>query len=277
MTEDPDAQSGPAPDANDPGGLPWGRGILTERIARLRLVRTAGMVTAVVGVIFGILTLVSYLLVTSIPHSGDTAEILAFYANTDRRRVVLVGLYLMPFAGIAFLWFEVALRMWIAGTHFRANALLSNVQLVSGVVFIALFFAAAATSSATAAAVELTDAVANPSLARLLPVYGDTLMFVFAIRMAAMFVFTTTSIARSADVLPSWFAWLGYTLGAVLLLTPLFSTVLALSFPTWVLVLSALLFRHARRLPADLTLDARRATRLGPPGASAGGRRSGAG
>jgi hypothetical protein len=53
--------------------------------------------------------------------------------------VVLVGLYLMPFAGIAFLWFIVALRMWITHSASRENVLLSNIQLVSGIVFIALF------------------------------------------------------------------------------------------------------------------------------------------
>lgn len=227
----------PDPSAPAPGG---------------RSIRTAGMLTAGLGVTHAVLLITAFLLLQTVPRGGPQAEVLAFYSDTDRRRLVLVGLYLLPFAGIAFIWFEVALRMWISGTHRRANVLLSNVQLVSGILFLALFFASAATSAATATAVEFADAVIDPVFATMLPVYGDTLMYVFAIRMAAMFVFTTTSIARSANVLPRWFVWLGYILGTVMLFSATFSALLALLFPVWILVLSALLFRRARALPADL-------------------------
>jgi hypothetical protein len=42
--------------------------------------------------------------------------------------VLLVGLYLMRFAGIAFIWFVVALRMWIERTARPTDILLPNVQ-----------------------------------------------------------------------------------------------------------------------------------------------------
>ena len=58
-----------------------------------------------------------------------------------------------------------------------------------------------------------------------------------------MFMFTTTSIARSADVLPRWFVVLGYVLGTLLLLSATFTFWLYLVFPVWLMVLSALLFR----------------------------------
>ena len=47
--------------------------------------------------------------------------------------------YLLPFAALLFLWFIVALRGWIRGTQHRRNLLISDVQLVSGTVFTALF------------------------------------------------------------------------------------------------------------------------------------------
>jgi hypothetical protein len=40
--------------------------------------------------------------------ASSTASIVNYYSSADRRRVVLVGLYLTPFAGIAFIWFIVA-------------------------------------------------------------------------------------------------------------------------------------------------------------------------
>lgn len=219
-----------------------------------RSVRQAGMITASLGLAHAVLVLLSALLMSTVPAVGEAATIATFYSDTDKRRLVLVGLYLLPFAVITFIWFEVALRMWISGTHRRANVLLSNVQLVSGIVFVTLFAAATATTGVTAAAAEYARLPLDPQVAALLPTYGDTLMFVFAIRMAAMFMFTTTSIARSAHVLPRWFVVLGYVLGAVLLLSATFTTTLALVFPVWLMVLSALLFRRARAIPADLRM-----------------------
>ena len=219
-----------------------------------RTVRQAGMITASLGLVHAVLILVSWALLSTVPRIGDVVTPEAFFDDVDRRRVALVGLYLMPFAVIAFIWFEVALRMWIAGTHRRANVLLSNVQLVSGIVFVTLFAASTATTGVSVAAAEWAGTPMDPATAAILPAYGDTLLFVFAIRMAAMFMFTTTSIARSADVLPRWFVILGYVLGALLLLSATFTFWLYLVFPVWLMVLSALLFRRARAIPPDLVM-----------------------
>jgi hypothetical protein len=219
-----------------------------------RTVRQAGMITAALGLAHALLVLLSVALMSTVPNAGSGTDPTSFYADADSRRVALVGLYLLPFSVIAFIWFEVALRMWISGTHRRVNVLLSNVQLVSGIVFVSLLAVSTATTGATAAAVEWAGAPVDPTVAVLLPTYGDTIMFVFAIRMAAMFMFTTTSIARSAQVLPRWFVWLGYGLGLVLLFSATFSPVLSLVFPVWLMVLSALLFRRARAIPEDLMM-----------------------
>ncbi|MFN8518927.1 MAG: hypothetical protein U0667_05965 [Chloroflexota bacterium] len=231
-----------------------------------RSVRQAGMITAALGLAHAVLVLLAALLMSTVPDAPDVATMEAFYGDADRRRIALVGLYLLPFAVITFIWFEVALRMWISGTHRRANVLLSNVQLVSGIVFVTLFAASTATTGVSLAAAEWAGEPIDPTVAALLPTYGDTLLFVFAIRMAAMFMFTTTSIAPSANVLPRWFVILGYVLGALLLLSATFETWLSLVFPIWLMVLSALLFRRARRLPPHLTLQppAPLLTRTGP-------------
>jgi hypothetical protein len=50
----------------------------------------------------------------------------------------------MPFAAIAFMRFAVMLRMWISRPADRVDRLFSNVQLVSGIVFLGLFSTSAA-------------------------------------------------------------------------------------------------------------------------------------
>ena len=70
-------------------------------------------------------------------------------------------------------------------------------------------------------------------------------------RMAAMFVFTTSSIGRNAGILPRWFVLAGYAVGLFLLLSATFSVFLVLVFPVWVLVLCGFLLYRARQIPAD--------------------------
>jgi hypothetical protein len=198
-----------------------------------------------------VLFLFAYWLLSGTPNGqAPDDSIREFYRSDARRRLTLVGLYVMPFSGIAFVWFIVALRMWISHSHRRENILFSNIQLVSGILFVAMYFGSAATSAATAASVEFAGADVDPSLARQLPMYGSTLMLVFGVRMAAMFVFATSNIARAAGVLPRWFTLAGFGVGLFLLLSATFSPLLMLVFPVWTLVLSALLLARALRLPA---------------------------
>jgi hypothetical protein len=56
-------------------------------------------------------------------------------------------------------------------------------------------------------------------------------------RMAAMFVFTTTRLAQKAGVLSPWFARAGMAAGLFLLLSTTFHRALVLVFPLWLVVL----------------------------------------
>ena len=214
--------------------------------------RHAAYLSAGVGVVYSVLFLVSYFLVSSQPGARTSdAELVAFYQSAAPRRLIIVGLYLMPFAGIAFVWFIVALRMWISGTSRREDILLSNVQLVSGILFVALFFAGAAAAAASAASAEFSSAAVDAAVARQLPALSNTLIFVFSMRMAAMFVFATSNIGRTTGVLPGWFVVIGFLVGLFLLLSATFNQLLVLVFPVWTLTLAILLFLRAPHIPAD--------------------------
>jgi hypothetical protein len=225
---------------------------------RVRSLRGAAMVTAGVGALHAVLFLVSFWLLASRPTaSATTAEINAFYSSPESRRVLLVGLYLMPFAGIAFIWFIVALRMWVQGTAHRVNLLLSNVQLVAGILYIGLLFAGAASTSVIAASIEFSGGTIDPVAAYQFPQYGDTLLMVFALRMAAMFVLTTSAMGRTSKVVPRWFAMSGYGVAAFLLLSASLQSWLALVFPVWLLALSGILLLRASAIPRDVTVPVR--------------------
>jgi hypothetical protein len=220
-----------------------------------RSLRRAALLTAALGAVHAVLLLLSYWLLSRVPEpQAADAEIVSFYGSGDSRLTVLVGLYLMPFAGIAFLWFIVALRMWIAHSASRENALLSNIQLASGVVFVALFFAGAGATATLATSVEFADAPIDPAMARQFPQFGNVLLFVFAMRMAAIFVMTTSNIGRTTGILPQWFVWAGFVVGLFLLLSVSFYPALVLVFPIWLIALSVLLLVRARQIPVEVSL-----------------------
>jgi hypothetical protein len=74
---------------------------------RLETPRAAG----IAGLVFSLLFVVAILLSRPHPARGSTAEeIASFYLEQGAGRVVLLGLYLIPFSGIAFLWFIAAIR-----------------------------------------------------------------------------------------------------------------------------------------------------------------------
>jgi hypothetical protein len=224
----------------------------------VRSLRKAARLTAAVGALHAILFLGSSLLLADRPGPhASTADINEYYQSAGSRRVILVGLYLMPFAGIAFIWFIVALRMWVEGAAHRVNLLLSNVQLVVGILYVALFFAAAASTSVLAASVEFSDGDVDPVVAHQFPQFGSTLLLVFALRMAAMFVLTTSTIARQSRVVPQWFAWSGYAVALFLLLSASLEPWLAFVFPVWLLVFSGVLLYLSRQIPSDRVIPTR--------------------
>ena len=97
-------------------------------------------------------------------------------------------------------------------------------------------------------------------VARQFPLYGNTVFIVFAVRFAAVFVFTTSNIGRSARVLPTWFGYAGFAVGAFMLLSVSLTPLLLLVFPAWLIALSTILLIKARSIPREVRL---------PPGSRA--------
>ena len=220
-------------------------------------VRRAAVLTAGIGLVHALLLIsAELLLMMGTPGVGASdEELVAFYLDPEERRVVVIaGLYLLPFAAIAFIWFFVALRMWISASAPRVSVLLSNVQLVCGIIYTTLLLAAGGALSVVATSVELSDEPVAPLLARQLPQYGASLFLVFALRMGAMFILTTTNLGRISGLLPRWFVYVGFAVALVLLLTASLNSWLALVFPAWIITFCVILIDRARRIPRDRTM-----------------------
>jgi hypothetical protein len=183
---------------------------------------------AISGVIFGILMMVALSLVRyAVP--ANVSEPGEWLLEPHRRDAVLLGLDLVPFSGIAFLWFMGVLRTAMGNEEDRFFA---TVFLGSGLLFVASIFASAAVTAA------LIESTATGELYYFGRSLSDQLMNLFAVKMAGVFIFSSCTIGRKIRIFPTWIAFSGYGCGLALLLIIANWRWIALVFPAWMLVLS---------------------------------------
>ena len=190
---------------------------------------------AVAGIVFSVLLAVALALVRSVTPS-DPSDARDWLTDGSRRTAVVVALNLLPFAGIAFLWFIGVVRDRIGEGEDRFFA---TVFLGSGLLFVAMMLSAGAVAGGL-----LFTADDNASAASQLEIWAfgrriaNTLLNVYAMRMAAVFSMATTTLAVRLRLIPRWLAVFGYLTAAALLLTGGVIPWLELLFPAWVFVVS---------------------------------------
>jgi hypothetical protein len=149
-----------SPPASD-RAIPTGTADALRRAARL----TCGL-----GLTFAVLVVVALLAFTQAPPVGASdAALMGFYTSGDQRLIQLGGLYLLPLAAVAFLWFIAALRAWVEVSARPIDHLVSTVQMLSGIGFITLAFAAAGAATIVSLSPEPSGSAIDPTLARQFP------------------------------------------------------------------------------------------------------------
>ena len=188
---------------------------------------------AIAGLVFGlILTGVLLLLDSAAPSS--VADSGAWIDDTERRDAVSVALALIPFAGIAFLWFIAVVR---SSLGHREDRFFDTVFLGSGLLFVAMLFASAAVLMA---ALSLQDSGIEQDAAapRQAWALASALLGSFGARMAAVFAIAVSTAGRRLGSVPRWLVLVGYLTGVLLLLTPPLPRWAQLLFPFWVIAIS---------------------------------------
>ena len=189
---------------------------------------------AIAGIAFSLLLLlILWLLRTSIP--ADPLEPGAWLA-TDTRAVT-VALNLVPFAGIAFLWFIGVLRDRLAQLEDRFFA---TVFFGSGLLFLAMLFAAAAVIGAIVlvASVSTPQELMNSATFRFARATSYIIANVYAIKMAAVFMISTSTVVIRTGIAPRWIAFLGFLLALMLLIGSFFISWSFAVLPFWVFLIS---------------------------------------
>ena len=200
---------------------------------------------AIAGIVFGVL-LITAMSMMRLALSDDAFA--AMQSDGARRKMIRISLHLVPFAGIAFLWFIGVVREQLGDIEDR---LFSTVFLGSGLLFLALLFNGAVTASSMVGMLDGPNANAD------VWAYGldisQGLISVYAMRMAAVFTISVSTVGLRASALPRWVSYTVYLVALALLLSSVGQKWIQLLFPSWVLLVSAvlLLTPPARREPSS--------------------------
>ena len=219
-------------------------GITEQEPLQPRNLRTP-RAAAVAGIIFSALLITALVLLrlSAPPRPSDAG---AWLSNPRSRGELAIALNLVPFAGIAFLWFIGVLRDRIGD---REDRFFATVFLGSGLLFVAMMFVAAAVAGATIAAAG--SKLPGADVLILSRNVTGSLLNVYAMRMAAVFTLTTVNIARHTQIVSRWLVYAGLACAVALLIGIGISPWVELLFPVWILALSLEILVAGGRAPAD--------------------------
>ena len=216
-----------------------------ETGAALRTPRSA----AVAGILFSVL-LMSSLVLLKVSAPGNLAAPGGWLTDPARRRALAIALNLVPFAGIAFLWFIGVVRDRIGA---REDRFFATVFLGSGLLFVGMLFVAAAVAGGLIAGASAGSRGASGASTLVLGRHvTSVLLNVYAMRMAAVFSLSTVTIARRTRIVSGWLVPAGLVTALILLVGVGFTDWVELLFPVWILALSVdILVATRRSLPGN--------------------------
>jgi len=206
---------------------------------------------AIAGVLFAVLFTTSLILIRSTLPERISADTDWLEGSSATR--LSIGLSLVPFAGIAFLWFMGVVRDRFKETE---DQLFSSVFMGSGLLFLAMIFISAALAGGIVTTIPL---IADEESRTEVTTFGRAVMLqvsnVYALRMAGVLLISLGTMWLRTGVMPRWFAIVTYLVALVLLFVTTLSLWATLIFPIWVLAASILiLIANFRRGAAKGTI-----------------------
>jgi hypothetical protein len=214
---------------------------------------TTPRAAAIAGILFAVLFTISLVLLrTSLP-SGPADSEAWQQAGADRVRLALG---LIPFAGIAFLWFIGVVRDRLGAFE---DQLFSTVFYGSGLLFLAMVFAASAVAGGVAFTYSpSSDALSTSDVYQFGRSVMSELFSIYALRMAGVFVISLGTIWLRTGLMPRWLSFITYLFAIFLLLSTSLNLWMVLVFPAWVFIISIYILiinqrRHAPGAPDGMT------------------------
>jgi hypothetical protein len=194
---------------------------------------------AVAGILFSVLFSTSQLLIwLSVPTNplGPATDVV------QHSETISLALNLLPFAGIAFLWFIAVVRDRLGELEDR---FFTTVFLGSGLLYIAMVFHAAAIAGGVILVLgKGSENLVQSGAYTLARLEIQQIMHIYAARMAGVFMISTSTIFVQTRIVARWMALLGYVLALVLLLSVGKIAWIPLIFPAWVFLVSLYILKE---------------------------------
>jgi hypothetical protein len=202
------------------------RGLTTPRAA------------GVAGIVFAVLFVVALALLARVVGVALDTQTVMENLSGSSSTPALVGLYMVPFAGIAFIWFIGVIRDRIGE---REDRFFATVFLGSGLLFVAMLFAGAAVLGGLIAGnrfgIAAPTDIPTVGFARSV---GYSFVFVYSAKVAGVFMLATSTIVRRSRW-PHWTHLSGFLGAAVLILSVSFFEPIVMILPAWVAAISCYL------------------------------------
>lgn len=191
---------------------------------------------AVAGLLFSVLLIAAFaLLRISVP--ADPQEPGSWLRSNAKTAALAINL--IPFAGIAFLWFIGVLRDRLGRLEDRFFA---TVFLGSGLLFLGTLFIAAATVGGILIAFETNPGeLIDSATFHFARATAYAMMNIYVVKIASVFMITTSTIAIYTGIAPRWLAICGYIFALLLLFGSYYVSWSFIVFPLWVFLMSALI------------------------------------
>jgi len=201
---------------------------------------------AIAGILFSVL-MISVLLLLRLSVRADPLEAGAWLRT--RSSTVALALNLVPFAGIAFLWFIGVLRDRLGEFEDRFFA---TVFLGSGLLFLAMLFASAAVAGGVIIAYGARpEGLLESAIFTFARAVTYEIMNLYAVKMAAVFMISLSTLSIRTGFIARWIALLGYAFALILLLSGRYIEWILLVFPLWVLLISIYILIDDFRRPSQ--------------------------
>jgi hypothetical protein len=208
--------------------------------SQLRSPRSA----AVAGILFSLLMVTSMILITNIT-AANPADIDRNWLET-RANTVSLALGLVPFAGIAFLWFTGVMRDRLGE---QEDQFFATVFLGSGLIFVVMIFVWAATIGAIFGSfAAASDKLADNDIFIFGFGFMNEIIGNYALRMAGVYMLSSGTLWTRTGVMPRWIIIITYLVALGFLLFAGSIREARFVFPGWVLLVSVyILITNQRR------------------------------
>jgi hypothetical protein len=198
----------------------------------------------IAAIVFAVLFVVGFLLVSDTPEGDESnAQWLRYYADSDNRRMIVIGAIVLALAAVAFLVFLGVLRERLRNTG-SGLEWVGTTAFASGLLFVAMLAVATLGTGSAAASVEFGDSplVRDADVLRTFESLGFGALVLFGAASAGLLIVTSSVAASRGALLPRWLVVTGYVVGVIVILGGLFFIPLAL-FVLWMIAVGIVLLR----------------------------------